>query len=272
MNTGIKNRLGGKERSLLLAFDGTLGTWTLVGDGPLARLSDERREIVDLLREVGPLTPAQIALRLGKNGSTIRTLLGRLLSTGLIAKDGDIYSVAVGTPAAAPPISDPMAEAVPDLLADIEAGLLPQGSEDWPDLGHEAAGLAAAPIPLPQPGAQLWQKELINRLVDSRGVRSFNHLEKIVCRDQSTHLAHLIRETDHCLKGAVVTVLQLWIIEIHDGKASPSHRFCSLVSPRLRPSSTLAASSCKDSAFAMHTNISPGNAAPQMPQIFRVRS
>ena len=74
------------DSELLLAFDGTLGTWTLVGDGPLARLSDERREIVDLLREVGPLTPAQIALRLGKNGSTIRTLLGTLRRQGLPRK------------------------------------------------------------------------------------------------------------------------------------------------------------------------------------------
>ncbi len=103
------------ESELLLAFDGTLGTWTLVGDGSLASLSDERRQIVDLLRTAGPLAPTQIASRLGRNASTTRTLMGKLRTDGFVAKEGDIYRVVVGKQG---PVAD-------DLLADFDFGIQP---------------------------------------------------------------------------------------------------------------------------------------------------
>jgi hypothetical protein len=99
------------ETELMLAFDGAIGIWTLIGEGELARLSGERKAILDLLHSAGPLAPAQIATRLDRNPSTVRSLMQRLRASGFVAKDGERYSAVVGK-SSSPAL---------DLLADIEA-------------------------------------------------------------------------------------------------------------------------------------------------------
>ena len=66
--------------------------WRITGKGVEAELSAERRAIVDLLAEE-PLVPKTIASMLKKNPSTIRRLLQNLVKDGVIAKNGETYSL-----------------------------------------------------------------------------------------------------------------------------------------------------------------------------------
>ncbi len=52
-------------------------------------MSDERKEILDLLDDTGPLRAAEIAKRLGKADNTVRTLLQRLRDTKYVVQGSD---------------------------------------------------------------------------------------------------------------------------------------------------------------------------------------
>ena len=67
--------------------------WKLTGEGEMVKLSEERREIIELLREEAPLKPRQIALLLRKNANTVRRLLQEMLSKEQVCrnKDGSYY-------------------------------------------------------------------------------------------------------------------------------------------------------------------------------------
>lgn len=74
--------------------DGDHFGWRITGSGEEAMLSAERREIVKLLRSEGPQVPKRIAAMLGnKNANTVRRLLQKLVADGLIAKNGETYSL-----------------------------------------------------------------------------------------------------------------------------------------------------------------------------------
>jgi hypothetical protein len=69
--------------------------WKLTGEGEMEKLSEERREIIELLREEAPLKPRQIALFLRKNANTVRRLLQEMLFREQVCrnpgKDGSYY-------------------------------------------------------------------------------------------------------------------------------------------------------------------------------------
>ncbi len=66
--------------------------WRITGHGLEAGLTAERRAIVELLAEE-PLVPKTIASMLKKNPNTVRRLLQKLVKDGVIAKNGDTYSL-----------------------------------------------------------------------------------------------------------------------------------------------------------------------------------
>lgn len=77
-----------EERELALAFT-SLKLWTVLGAAADVRMSQERREILEVLRtwEPGPngspaMTPTRIAKELGKNAGTVRRLLMKMRSEG----------------------------------------------------------------------------------------------------------------------------------------------------------------------------------------------
>jgi hypothetical protein len=71
------------ERELGLKFDDNSGRWTILGDAKELRLSAERREVLDCLREAGkPLTPTDVASRLGKKVNNIKQLLYQMGQRG----------------------------------------------------------------------------------------------------------------------------------------------------------------------------------------------
>ncbi|MBU1672138.1 MAG: AAA family ATPase [Actinobacteria bacterium] len=73
-----------EEVSIALDFDG--GRWRALGLEEAVGSSPERREIIDILRDAGPMGPRAVAVRLGKAESTVKTLLRRMADSGEIVK------------------------------------------------------------------------------------------------------------------------------------------------------------------------------------------
>jgi hypothetical protein len=81
-----------EECSFALRFESdTPFGWRFEGDGVKLAITAERREICDLLHEEGGLTPKQIAVELNKPRPAVRAMLKRMLSDGLLVKDGTKY-------------------------------------------------------------------------------------------------------------------------------------------------------------------------------------
>jgi AAA domain len=70
---------------LALRWDADIASWSLMGDAEEFRMSEERRDIVNLLRRVGePLGPKDIAQVLGRNYGAVRVMLSEMVKDGLI--------------------------------------------------------------------------------------------------------------------------------------------------------------------------------------------
>jgi DNA-binding transcriptional ArsR family regulator len=80
-----------EERTLALKFGQQPFGWQVLGDDDGQVLNAERKQILDLLREDGALTPAQVAAELAKSRPAVRMLLKRMKDDGLITKDGTRY-------------------------------------------------------------------------------------------------------------------------------------------------------------------------------------
>ncbi len=79
-----------EEKTIGLKFQtGLPFGWRGTGEGVEATMSEERRDILDLLKEDAPMSPAGIATALGKNRITTRRLLSMLAADGLIVKGID---------------------------------------------------------------------------------------------------------------------------------------------------------------------------------------
>jgi len=78
-----------EERAVALAFDPETAQWTITGDAAAEQMSPERRAIVTLLEEADtPMGPTEIARALEKNASTVKTLVGRMVSAAEIITVG----------------------------------------------------------------------------------------------------------------------------------------------------------------------------------------
>lgn len=80
-----------EERTLALRFDQEPFGWRVLGDDDALSLNSERRQILELLRDDGALTPAQIAAELGKSRPAVRMLLKRMRTDVLVKKQGNKY-------------------------------------------------------------------------------------------------------------------------------------------------------------------------------------
>ncbi len=78
------------ETETALHFDKATGLWTALGNAEDYRRSQERNEIIKLLAANDPMTPKDVAEALGKNNSTVRALLRKMVMAGEIqhASDG----------------------------------------------------------------------------------------------------------------------------------------------------------------------------------------
>jgi hypothetical protein len=67
--------------------------WKFTGDGNALSMSVERRDLLDVLREEGGLTPAKIAVEMAKSRPAVRMLLKRAANDGAVYKRNGSYFV-----------------------------------------------------------------------------------------------------------------------------------------------------------------------------------
>ncbi|SHF60816.1 IclR helix-turn-helix domain-containing protein [Desulfofundulus australicus DSM 11792] len=76
-----------EEQELALEFDKRTTTWHIVGGAEEYRLSQERQQVIELLRAAGePMGAKDIAQALGKSSSTVRWLLATMANEGQLTK------------------------------------------------------------------------------------------------------------------------------------------------------------------------------------------
>ena len=80
-----------EEKTFAMRFDQEPFGWRVLGDDVAQLLNAERRQILELLREDGGLTSAQIAAELAKSRPSIRMLLKRMREDDQVRKDGSKY-------------------------------------------------------------------------------------------------------------------------------------------------------------------------------------
>jgi hypothetical protein len=80
-----------EEKTLALRFAQDPFGWQVLGDDAGQLLNAERRQLLDLLKEDGAMTPAQIAAELGKSRVAVRQLLKRMRGDSQITKEGTRY-------------------------------------------------------------------------------------------------------------------------------------------------------------------------------------
>jgi hypothetical protein len=86
-------------------------------------------------------------------------------------------------------------------------------------------------IPAAQPRTQLRREEMLNRLMDSRRVSPFKHLEHLAYGYQSPDLTQFIGKTATLGKVLFITLLQLRICEIHKSLSKIFRRVAYPVEP-----------------------------------------
>jgi hypothetical protein len=79
-----------EEQEFALSF-ALPGGWKSEGMASDVRLSQERRQIIDLLSKEGPLTPKEIALHLESTSDRVRQLLFKMKNTGLVMERAGKY-------------------------------------------------------------------------------------------------------------------------------------------------------------------------------------
>ncbi len=82
-----------EEKTLAMRFDEEPFGWRILGDNSTLLVSGERREILDLLRDDGAMTPAAIAAELGRSRVSVRQMLKRMRGDDQVRKEGLKYSV-----------------------------------------------------------------------------------------------------------------------------------------------------------------------------------
>lgn len=83
-----------EEQEYAVSFNPETGAWTLSGTVKEVQESTSRQQIYDLLRDEGAQGPKAIADALGKNRSTVKTLLRRMESDCVITGMSGVYTVA----------------------------------------------------------------------------------------------------------------------------------------------------------------------------------
>jgi hypothetical protein len=85
---GASRDLG--ERKDALRFDGNTGTWTMLGDAAEYALTNERRLILEAVRELGTAGPTAVADFVGDGVkvNSVRQLMAKMVNDGTLASNG----------------------------------------------------------------------------------------------------------------------------------------------------------------------------------------
>jgi hypothetical protein len=75
-----------EETELALRWDPELASWALVGEAEEYRLSNERQQVLRVLRDAGmPMSPKEIAEATDKSHGSVKVLLGEMVKAGQVA-------------------------------------------------------------------------------------------------------------------------------------------------------------------------------------------
>jgi len=80
-----------EEKTFAFRFEQEPFGWRVLGDDAAQLLNSERRQVLELLRDDGALTPAQIAAELAKSRPAVRQLLKRMRQDSQVTKQGSRY-------------------------------------------------------------------------------------------------------------------------------------------------------------------------------------
>jgi hypothetical protein len=119
-----------EERELALRFAPEAGTWALLGDASEYTLGETRKEILDVVRAHGQLTPKQTAELTSVNYENAKKTMQRMFDDGQLDAAGGRYSVR--TPVSGVPLS-PDDEGQPPLQRDSS-----QAQRDMGDIREES--------------------------------------------------------------------------------------------------------------------------------------
>ncbi len=87
------------EDAMALEWDETTGSWTLQGSAREVGMSDERKQVLEVLELAGrPLGPKEISDMLNKNPATTRWLMRQMLDAGDVKSSGDGKYIPPNTP------------------------------------------------------------------------------------------------------------------------------------------------------------------------------
>lgn len=87
------------EADHAVSFDADVCMWRLLGDAGDFKRSEERQEIIEVLRSSPePMRPKAIAEALGKKDGAVRYLLSKMLEAGEVENVGGVYTVPANTP------------------------------------------------------------------------------------------------------------------------------------------------------------------------------
>jgi hypothetical protein len=84
-----------EDKEIALRWDAELTVWRMLGDAAEYRLSNERREVIALLKKSGPLGPKAVADSLGRKQGACKKLLWHMHRDGELHADGGRYSLPV---------------------------------------------------------------------------------------------------------------------------------------------------------------------------------
>jgi hypothetical protein len=74
-----------EEPELALKWNADIACWSIVGEGPAARMTPERRKILKAVRDAAePISPAEVAKATGLNPASVRNAMPEMIKDGLL--------------------------------------------------------------------------------------------------------------------------------------------------------------------------------------------
>ncbi len=83
-----------EEQDLALKWDADIAAWSVIGNAEEYRLSEARKEIMDVLRSAfGPMAPKDVAQQLGKERGTVTKLMWEMSKAGELTSADGKYAI-----------------------------------------------------------------------------------------------------------------------------------------------------------------------------------
>jgi hypothetical protein len=120
-----------EEQELALNFDAHIGTWALLGDAEEWRMSETRRQIIEAIREAGPLQPKGIADALDLPRDLVRQTVVRMAKDDQLINTAGTYSLPPVPPSQVSQVSLDEGDAVTGVTGVTGVQTESEVNEEW---------------------------------------------------------------------------------------------------------------------------------------------